>query len=668
MQTSMLWWGLLLAVPIVLYLFRPRPQTVRVTTLPFFRALAREHQESAWLRMLKRLLSLLLTLAVIAGVVLGLSRLVRAPAAGSVRNVVVLVDVSASMAARDADGRSRLVEAVAWARERIDGLNEGVSVALMTYDRRPRILVPPTLDRRQVRHALEAIEVRPIPGHGDRALEQARQLAVLQTPAVVWHLTDRAPEAPAGPSPPEPEGPPAAATSTATGAADGEEPAAPDVTPDAAAESAAEPGSTEPGQLELPAPKTGQVTVQHVNLGLSEPINVGITAFQLRRAPLQAARYEAFVQIQAAGDQTVAAELEVRIDGRLTAIRELSLEPGERRNLLVPVDADQEKILTLKLSAKGDVFDLDDQVQARVPAMRPLKLLWVSPAPDPFTQLALTSLGREGEIAVFQAGPDRWPVSDPIDVVLFDGWLPEQWPADIPAIVINPPGSSGPVQARPLQDSGLPLDRVRVTNEQHPILFGVASSRVAVTQTAVLPAGGSLEPLWVGPSGPVLAAGEVEGQRITVMSFAPVRSEQLPLLASYPLLLGNAIYWGAAPALSEALGNNLRTGHLVEVEGGRITWSGTDGDEQTVDLKGTWAELDRLGLWQDASGEMRGSAALLSRGESQLPPAPADAADAGVADKLGGGWLRGELTVPLLFAVLATLIIESWLFHRHAVY
>ena len=49
-------------IPLALYLFRKRARRVPVSTLLFFRSLSREHQESAWLRKLKKWLSLLLTL------------------------------------------------------------------------------------------------------------------------------------------------------------------------------------------------------------------------------------------------------------------------------------------------------------------------------------------------------------------------------------------------------------------------------------------------------------------------------------------------------------------------------------------------------------------------------------------------------------------------------
>jgi hypothetical protein len=96
-----LWLFLLGLIPVVLYLVRRRSKKVRVSTLVFFKTLAREHQESAWLRRLKRWLSFLLTLLVLSLAVLILSRLiVRQDAADQYRTVVILLDRSASMEVR----------------------------------------------------------------------------------------------------------------------------------------------------------------------------------------------------------------------------------------------------------------------------------------------------------------------------------------------------------------------------------------------------------------------------------------------------------------------------------------------------------------------------------------------------------------------------------------
>src|SRR5687768_1665681 len=119
LEPSMLPWALALLPPVLLYLFRRRPRSVRVSTLPFFKSLARHYQESAWLRRLKRLLSFALTAAVILGATGALARLAVAPASESVRGVILVIDRSASMAARDDRGRSRLEATLAVARRRL---------------------------------------------------------------------------------------------------------------------------------------------------------------------------------------------------------------------------------------------------------------------------------------------------------------------------------------------------------------------------------------------------------------------------------------------------------------------------------------------------------------------------------------------------------------------
>ncbi|MCB1078258.1 MAG: BatA domain-containing protein, partial [Verrucomicrobiae bacterium] len=79
LNPGFLWLSLLAIIPVALYLFRRKSKLVDVSTLVFFKTLAREHQESAWLRRLKKIVSLLLTLAMLLGAVFALSRLIIAP-------------------------------------------------------------------------------------------------------------------------------------------------------------------------------------------------------------------------------------------------------------------------------------------------------------------------------------------------------------------------------------------------------------------------------------------------------------------------------------------------------------------------------------------------------------------------------------------------------------
>ena len=92
----LLWLALL---PVALYLFRRKSRRVRVSTLLFFKTLAKEHQESTWMRRLKRWLSFLLTLLILCAPIIALTRLVSGGGGSQAKAVVLLLDRSASMAA-----------------------------------------------------------------------------------------------------------------------------------------------------------------------------------------------------------------------------------------------------------------------------------------------------------------------------------------------------------------------------------------------------------------------------------------------------------------------------------------------------------------------------------------------------------------------------------------
>jgi len=652
LNPAMWWWAAVLAVPIALYLVRHRPQRHRVATLLFFKSLAHEHQESAWLRRLKRLLSLLLTVMVLLAVVAALARPILAPPNNNLRSVVIVMDRSASMAAADGATRTRLDRAVTQAKRRLAGLPIGVPVSLMVYDHRPQILLARSLNRREIRRELDRLRARPIAGQPDPALRLARRLASVEPPAAIWHITDL-PLSEQAPSPADDD------------AAEGPVVALASAPPDA---------STSEGEAASDArdaPATPGVHLLHLPVASERPTNVGITGFSIRRAPMQVGQFEAFIQVHASGPEAVDAELELRLQGELAGLRKLTLEPGQRQRLLVPIDGRHGEAVHVKVHTPGDALPFDNEAAAWAPPASPVRVLWIAPEPDPFTELALRVLGDRTEVEVFHATPEAYPGDQAADVLVFQNWLPEQWPGDVPAIVIDPPGSIGPVRVSRLPRGELSVQSVRATDRFHPVLYGVATPRVSLTQTAVFDDGAALsglQPLWQGPTGPALAAGDVRGQRLVVMVFAPHRSEALPLMASYPLLIGNAVYWCTEPQRQVQAGHQHHTGELIQVEGERLTWPSEDPARRaSVALRADhWIELDRIGLWQTDAGA-HGSASLLAASETVLNPHHSHQQGDLTADR--SHWLfAGDLSETLLVLAVGVLLLESYLFHRRAVY
>ena len=614
-----LWLLLLGIIPVMLYLFRRKAKKVNVSNLVFFKTLAKEHQESAWLRRLKKLLSFLMTMAVLIAAVVALARL-----AGSrgnpenVRTVVILMDRSASMAVVDKNGETRLAEAKKMIRQRLGKIPADVGVTLIAYDVRPEIIQPRTLQRRELISRLDELKVRPMADDRQAAMETAFNLAKLETPAVIWHFSDQ----------------------------------------------------KSPSAKQIPA----GVEWKERNLALEEVVNPGITAFRLRPVAMEYSRYDAFVQIALNDDasKAVKTRLNVSVAGMPVQFREVEVKPGQQISFTFKIKGAQNQMLRLELKSDRDDFSLDNQVMTPLQEPRAVVAAWIRPdeSEDPFTRFALAAVQESGSLELLKGNPDAWPLTEKVDAVIFDGWLPEKWPEDMAVIVINPQGSSGPVVAKKLA-SPIPYDSVRVGNGDHPVLFRVESRRVALTQTSVFQAEGSLEPLWLAGNEPVIAAGEYHGQRVVVLGFSPGISGRLPLTASFPLLMGNALLWcvESAPYRGRQL-QQLSTGDFADVSGDSVSWKEWRNGkvrERTLPLTSNLIEMDRIGVWQTSTGA-GGTSFMQSARESNLHSRGNETADDDPDYFRVDRGLFGNVLLWLLGLIVVLLLVESFLFHRFAVY
>lgn len=601
----LLWLAL---IPLVLWLFRRQAKRVPVSTLLFFKSLAREHQESAWLRRIKKWLSLLLTLLVLLFAILALARPSGNLSADAISAVVMVVDCSASMAAQDVQGQPRLEAAKQRVKERIRALPDQTVVSLIAFDARPRVLLSRSRNHRECLRLLEELTVAPIEGKPETALTVAQRLADLETHSRIWMASD--------------------------------------------------------------SPPSASNAVDWIPVALKEPLNVGLTGFQIRHSPLARDRYEAFVKVSAAASNKSKATstLEVSIAGRIAQLRELDLAPGESSALILPLEGVRGQHLEIRLKTAGDCFGWDDGLAAPLPKTKPLTVAWFAEKPDPFTELALSALIENGRIEMRKGDPKAWPPKEQPDVYVFEHWLPKELPADRPVIALTPQSSSGPLQARAI--TSVPHDSVRSVQPDHPLLFRASSSRIAVTQTTLLSLPASLEPLWIAGSETVLAAGEYNGQRLVVTAFSPSQSEQLALLPSFPLILGNALYWCAEN--SEALTDTrtLHTGEMLHTDA-LVQWHAWNGDafiEVSDDPAHGLLALNRIGSWETGP-DRSGACALISAAETNLPALATDAAHSiQPASPVITASAFSTWPKRLIWLALVLLLAESFLFHRKAVY
>lgn len=326
------------------------------------------------------------------------------------------------------------------------------------------------------------------------------------------------------------------------------------------------------------------------------------------------------------------------------------------------------QILKVELQSESDRFLLDNEIVVPLPEARPILAAWIRPdeVEDPYTRLALAAIQESGRFELLKGSPEAWPLSEEVDAIIFDGWLPEEWPQTIPAIVINPPASSGPIISKRLS-SPIPFDEIRVGNAKHPLLYRISTGRIALTQTVLFETTNTLEPLWFAGDETILAAGEVKGQRLILMGFSPGLSERLPLTASFPLLIGNALLWCVEETSERVMPPLYASGDLVEVEGTSVDWlearsAGLRNRE--IPLYSNVLIMDRPGYWETDSGQ-KGASFLLSPSETNLPVKNPIANEISFAEERTG---TASLKSLLLVTLLIILFAEYWLLHRFAVY
>jgi hypothetical protein len=195
------------------------------------------------------------------------------------------------MSARDAQGRTRLDAAKKQLRDRLNSLPDQVVLSLVAYDAKPRVLLSRSRNRRECLRLLDELQPMPMEARTDVALTLVKRLTELEARSQVWHSGDS------------------------------------------------------------PLPDTSGLAYAFLDVSLESPLNVGITAFQIRRALLARDRYEAFVKVSAAHANAgkITSSLEITLAGRLAQLREVDLEPGASTSLIVPLEGVRGQSMEMRL-------------------------------------------------------------------------------------------------------------------------------------------------------------------------------------------------------------------------------------------------------------------------------------------------------------------------------
>jgi hypothetical protein len=500
------------AVIVGLYILKLRRRPVAVPFSRIWQRILRDQEATSLFSQLKRVLSLLLQLALLALLVTALGD-PRGFVATSQRNVVVLVDASASMKAIDvatrlAPNRTRLDDAKDEVKKLIGGLGGSDRMLIAQMDASVTPLTTLTSDVDNLAEAASLLRASDVRADFPRALRFATDVvAGLPSPEIVV------------------------------------------VSDGALGEARDGAGSIHLGDAQLrfvPVGKRGR--------------NVGITEFSVRRYPFDRDRYEVLLELYNAAQEPLEVELDLVGDGNLVDMTKLRLKPGERLPRFYPnlTGARHTLEASLKLtSGERDDLPADDHAYALLPDQRRIRVLCVTSG-NTYLEAALL-LTTYLDVTYMAPAAYAPPRDKTYDVTVFDGVALEVSANSGSVLYLNPSGPSSPVKVDPAPLTNVGFDTV---DKRSPLLKYTSMEDAYVGRAHRLVPGPGDKVIGASEKGALLVTGRRDGASFVALGFDP-RESDLVLRMAWPVFVLNVL--GSFVAEDPSYISSFRTGDVWHV-------------------------------------------------------------------------------------------------------
>ena len=353
-----------LALPLVLlYFLKVRRRARTVSSLMLWGAELRDREASAFFQRLQRDPLLILQILALVALCVALARPVVTVMGEGARKVVVVLDTSASMKARDV-GPSRFEVARSEAAGMVRRLGEGAEVMVIETGVQPNVVAALGRDRDRALAAIRNAHARDLPHRMPEAIRTARALVGADPRAEIYVYTDGA----------------YALAST---------------------------------------PETSDPRIRWVPVG-KRSRNVGITNLSIRRAYSGSFEYQAFVSLVNHSPESQTFDFTLSVDGRPLATKSLTLEPSVRRSIVLPFTHQAAGTVMARLDISDDL-DTDNTAYAVLPPPRKIAVALVSPG-NLFLEKVLKT---DPNVALEVKTPDQYQggMGD-ADVVVIDTTTP----------------------------------------------------------------------------------------------------------------------------------------------------------------------------------------------------------------------------------------------------
>jgi hypothetical protein len=608
--------GLLVPVVVLLYLLKLKRREVVVSTTLLWKRSIEDLTANAPFQKLRRNLLLLLQILFILLVTFLLMRpFVRADILQRAGHIV-LIDNSASMQARDVDGRTRLSAAQDKAVELVESLTPGDRMMVMAFSEKAEVIENWTPDKDSLRRAIGSIEARDLRSDLEEALTIALTLARDQADVTIQIISD--------------------------------------------------------GRFgDLP-----EIEVEENRKPVFIPVgesgdNIGITAAGVSRVMESHLDYQVLAGVQNFSDEPRRAVVELRHGDVLLDAKEVAMEPLGTADAIFAGFGRVEGVVELKLSPVDDVdvldvFPLDDRAWTVLPEQEEAEVLLVTGG----NPILLKALDLDPNLNVTVVSPAEYTERMSADLTVFDASAPASLgPGRYIFFGVVPPVSD--IIAAGTQELPVVVD----WNRSHPVNRFVEYENLQIEKALRVRLLDPNESLVQSNRGPLLAAFERTGGIRGIYVGFDIYDSAWPLRFSFPIFLANSTDWllGSAATSGEY---QFRTGRTISVDtgarGGRVRVTDPRGVDYTIDLDAEesvayFGETDYAGVYEvRLDGETRSYAGnLMSPEESEIRPREnLDLGNQRIAGTAEVVRQNIELWRPLALLALLLLSVEWWVYSR----
>jgi Ca-activated chloride channel homolog len=311
-----------LSVPLLLlYFLKVRRRQRTVSSVLLWDPALRQREASAFFQRLQRDPLMILQLLALLALTIALARPAVTLMGHGVQKVVIVLDTSASMKARDV-APSRFAAAKASALALLGRLGAGAEVMVIESGVNPRVTAALTREHDRAAAAIRAAQARDLPNRLTDAVRTARALTADDPRAQIFVFTD-------GTLPP-----------------------------------------TDPAEL-------NDARIRWIGVG-ERGNNLGITSLAARKNYFGAFDYQAFLSVVNFSPSERTFSFTLDLDGTSIADKELTLGPNVRRSVVLPFSSQGGGLVTARLNVADDL-ETDNSARAVLEPPRKIAALLVSP-------------------------------------------------------------------------------------------------------------------------------------------------------------------------------------------------------------------------------------------------------------------------------------------------